>query len=222
MPAILFGSIGTLADTSELQRESFNRAFAAHGLDWRWEREEYIELLQGSGGAGRIRDVAARRGEEVDADAVHATKSQLFQEALASADVQPRPGVVDTLRDAREAGFGVALVTTTSTENVDALLGALAPEVGRDAFDLVLDVTDVDAPKPDPAAYRLARERLGEAADAVVAVEDNVGGARAADADGIACVAFPTANTASHDFAAATRQVDHLSFSELRGLIPAA
>ena len=38
MSAILFGSISTLADTSELQRRAFNEAFEAHGLDWNWSR----------------------------------------------------------------------------------------------------------------------------------------------------------------------------------------
>ena len=50
MPAILFGSIGTIADTSELQRQSFNKAFALHNLQWQWSRAEYISLLEKSGG----------------------------------------------------------------------------------------------------------------------------------------------------------------------------
>jgi hypothetical protein len=33
MTTVLFDSIGSLADTSELQREAFNEAFRAHGLD---------------------------------------------------------------------------------------------------------------------------------------------------------------------------------------------
>jgi hypothetical protein len=37
---ILFGSISTVADTSELQREAFNAAFAEHGLDWRWDPDD--------------------------------------------------------------------------------------------------------------------------------------------------------------------------------------
>jgi phosphoglycolate phosphatase-like HAD superfamily hydrolase len=32
--AILFGGIGTLAATSELQREAFNWTFEEQGLDW--------------------------------------------------------------------------------------------------------------------------------------------------------------------------------------------
>jgi len=54
MSAVLFGSIGALADTSEVQREAFNEAFRAHGLDWDWSREEYRQLLQSSGGKDRI------------------------------------------------------------------------------------------------------------------------------------------------------------------------
>ena len=34
--AILFGSIGTIVETSELQRKSFNQAFSEAGLDWNW------------------------------------------------------------------------------------------------------------------------------------------------------------------------------------------
>jgi hypothetical protein len=50
MSAILFGSISTLADTSELHRQTFDRAFKADGLDWYWHREEYLAMLENSGG----------------------------------------------------------------------------------------------------------------------------------------------------------------------------
>ena len=61
MPAILFGSIGTIADTSELQRQAFNKAFALHNLEWQWSRTEYISLLEKSGGTCRIQ-VVKRKG----------------------------------------------------------------------------------------------------------------------------------------------------------------
>ena len=63
MPAVLFGSIGALADTSELQREAFNEAFDAHGLDWNWSRDEYRALLAGQRRRGpdrRLRQLARR------------------------------------------------------------------------------------------------------------------------------------------------------------------
>ncbi|MGI3784333.1 MAG: HAD-IA family hydrolase, partial [Janthinobacterium lividum] len=208
MTAILFGSISTVADTSELQRKAFNQAFAAHGLDWNWDRDQYAALLTGSGGRDRVAAYAAEVGADVDAAAVHATKSALFQESLATADLTPRAGVLDTVRAAKDAGVRVGFVTSTSAGNVSALLSALEPDLGRDVFDVVTDTSTVSATKPDPAAYLAALATLGEEPERCVAIEDNVDGVTAAQAAGVRCVAFPNGNTAAHDFSAAQDQVD--------------
>jgi len=213
--ALLFGSISTIADTSELQRDSFNEAFATHGLDWRWDREEYVALLTSNGGADRVAQYAADRGQDVDAAAVHRTKTELFQQKLAEGTVSARPGVIETLRAAQDAGTQVALVTTTSPENVKALVQALQPDLSLEDFDLVVDSSAVSSPKPDRAAYVYTLGRLGVEAGQAVAVEDNVGGLQAAQAAGIACVAFPNTNTVSHDFSAASAVVDHLDLTDL-------
>ncbi len=220
MPAILFGSIGTIADTSELQREAFNQAFEAHGLGWRWDREEYLTLLEQSGGEQRIAEQARSAGRDVDAAAVHRTKSELFQQRLAAARITPRPGVVETIRDGRRSGMKIALVTTTAKENVAAVVEALGPDLRAADFDLIVDASQIEKPKPDPAAYTFALERLGEDAQACVAIEDNLGGVEAATVAGLACAAFPNENTAQHDFARAERRVDELRFDDLRTLIP--
>jgi HAD superfamily hydrolase (TIGR01509 family) len=212
--AILFGSISTVADTSELQRAAFNRAFAEHGLDWTWDRDDYRAMLVTSGGSARVAEYGEARGQSVDAKAVHATKSAFFQESLAGA-ATPRPGVVETIRQAKAAGVKVGLVTTTAPENVAALLDALGPDIGRDDFDVVVDSAQVDQPKPDGAVYAYALRQLGEDAADAVAVEDNVDGVRAAVAADVTCVAFPNANTEGHDFPGAARVVDHLDFAEL-------
>ena len=215
MSALLLGSISVVADTSELQRTAFNEAFAEHGLDWEWDRDHYVAMLEGNGGADRIAAYAAERGEDVDAAAVHATKSRIFQRNLAKGGAQLRPGVLEAVREARQAGARVALVTTTSPANVAALLEAL-PDISADDFDLLVDATAVDRPKPDPAAYRYALDALGEDAADAVAVEDNVGGVRSAVSAGVATVAFPNANTATHDFSAAAAVVDRLDYTDLR------
>src|SRR6478752_1519395 len=107
MSAFLFGSISTLADTSELQREAFNAAFRQHGLDWHWDREEYRTMLQDSGGAARIEQYAHSKGQEIDAAAVHAAKSRNFQQLLAGARLSPRDGVKQTLVGLRKRGTKV-------------------------------------------------------------------------------------------------------------------
>lgn len=221
MSAILFGSISTLADTSELQRRAFNEAFIAHGLDWEWSRDDYVSMLGSNGGAQRVADYAAQRGDEVDAAEVHATKSAIFQELVGEAKLTARPGVVATIERAREQGHQVGLVTTTSPENVAALLDALESELGAGAFDIVVDKTAVDEPKPAPAAYLYALSELGvDPADAV-AIEDNVGGVAAAVDAGITCVAFPNQNTADSDFSGAIETVDAVDPDRLAQLVAA-
>ena len=59
---LLFGSIGTLVETSEIQRKSFNEAFKKKGLDWYWTKKEYIKLLNKSGGKDRITEYARTKG----------------------------------------------------------------------------------------------------------------------------------------------------------------
>ena len=217
MAAILFGSISTLADTSELQRAAYNEAFRVHGLDWTWEQDEYAALLEKSGGQDRVEQYAVARGQEVDAGAVHATKSEIFQQKVVDG-VEPRPGVVDTVEAARRDGVKLALVTTTSRANVTALTQALHAAVDVSAFDLVVSADDVETVKPDPAVYAYALEQLGELGDDCVAVEDNVGGVESATAAGIRCVAFPNENTAQHGFDQAVGTVDRLDYAELRAV----
>ncbi len=218
MPAVLFGSIGTVAETSELQRAAFNEAFKEHGLDWSWSQDEYKQLLEKSGGQTRIAEYASSRGEDVDAAAVYETKSDLFRRNLLDAAPGPREGVVEVIDAARESGYQVGLITTTSRANVDALGPAIEPTLDLNQFDLIVDESEVDNPKPDGAAYTYALEKLGLRPEQCVAIENNVDGVSAAKAAGIAVVAFPGEDNADHDFSAADERFEAISFARLNEL----
>ncbi len=58
--ALLFGSIGSIVETSEIQRKSFNKAFKQYGLNWNWTKSEYLSLLSKSGGKDRISGYAKK------------------------------------------------------------------------------------------------------------------------------------------------------------------
>lgn len=221
MSAILFGSISTLVDTSELQRRSFNEAFKSHQLDWSWSQEEYRSMLGSNGGADRIAQYAAEHGDEVDAETVHSTKSDIFQRLVAESSLVARPGVAEVIESASARGVKLGFVTTTSRRNVDAVLAALSPEVSSDSFGVIVYSSSVTAGKPDPAAYTFALEALGETADHCVAIEDNAGGLQAAVAAGIVCVAFPNQNTAQTDFSTAIETVDALDPDRVHALMAA-
>ena len=219
MAAILFGSIGSIAETSELQRRAFNLAFKAHGLDWHWEREQYRKLLIYSGGQQRI--AAYAKGRNVDAHAIHETKSLIFQELLTELGALPRAGVLETIHSAQQEGLSLALVSATSPQNIAQLIAALHPHIHANDFAVIVDGSRLKHLKPAPDAYLYALEQLDLTANDCVAIEDNGDGLAAARSAGIGCVAFPGENTRDHDFSAALQITDVLRFNEIKALIPA-
>ena len=216
MPAILFGSIGTIADTSELQRQAFNKAFALHNLDWQWSRTEYMSLLGKSGGTHRIEDYARSMGQSVDASAIHHSKSEIFQKALHEEPLIARPGVVDVIQKAKQKELKLALVTVTSEQNVLSMLQALRNEIDANDFDLVLNCSKVEYPKPAKDAYEFALRELNQIPDDCVAIENNIDGLISAKAAGLACIAFPDENTVDHTFDGASLLVKYLEFEQLQ------
>ena len=95
--AIFFGSIGTLAETSDLQRRAFNQAFAEAKLDWCWDVELYKGLLKKSGGKGRIQGFAAQKGIPVDAPHLHKRKTEIFNDFMTKKNLPLRPGVSEVI-----------------------------------------------------------------------------------------------------------------------------
>ncbi|MEL6352068.1 MAG: HAD-IA family hydrolase [Cyanobacteria bacterium J06627_28] len=217
--ALLFGSIGTLVDTSELQRQAFNQAFKKHKLDWQWSRADYTQMLKKSGGRQRIEDYAQKKGTAVDIQAIHRDKSEIFQQLMEATHIFPRQGVEDTITAAKREGVKLALVTTTSEKNVATLLSAISDRISPDIFDLIVDNSDVTVGKPSSAAYEFALEQLHQTADSCVAIEDNLDGVKAATASGIPCIAFPGENTAQHTFSRAEYKTNCLSFETMKPLL---
>jgi len=209
--AVLFGSIGSLVESSDLQRRAFNAAFLEAGLAWEWTPEIYAPLLRGSGGRARIEAYAARTGAEVDAEALHRRKSEIFRTMIAEAGLPLRSGVPEVLEAARAAGCALGAVSTTSRGNVDDLLAHARPPIGRETFDVMTTAEDVARPKPAPDAYAYALSRLGLPAEAVIAVEDSPQSAEAARAAGIATVAFPGAYHADRPFEGVVAVLDRLT-----------
>ena len=207
--AVLFGSIGTLVETSELQRTAYNAAFAEAGLSWFWDTKAYRQMLKSAGGQSRLTDYAATRNDEVNVPALHLRKTELFMDLVSRTPLALRPGVSDVLESARRNGVKTALVTTTSKANVTTVLRAGGLSVG--AFDTVIDRSHVEHPKPAPDAYERALLDLHLVPADAMAIEDNPDGVSAAVAAGLECIAFPGAMHDHSDFINAPIITDTLS-----------
>ena len=125
LEALIFDVDGTLAETEEAHRRSFNEAFAAFGVDWSWDRELYRELLQVTGGKERLQHYIEDwkpRGSEV----ALARFAEIYEEtsvryaALVRAGAAPaRPGIRRLITEAHERGVRLAIATTSLRESVD-------------------------------------------------------------------------------------------------------
>ena len=73
--SIIFGSIGTIVETSNIQRKSFNKAFKKSGLDWHWSVGEYKKLLERSGGENRLSNYSNKKNIKINTKLGFATST---------------------------------------------------------------------------------------------------------------------------------------------------
>ncbi len=214
--ALLFGSIGSVAETSDIQRRAYNQALREAGLNWVWDKDTYAELLTLSGGKERLAMLASATGHELSAkqiEQIHARKTEIACEEIVRTQVSLRPGVADLAKLGKDRGMKLAFVTTTYEPNVDAIFEAAGSTLSRDDFDYIVERTDVAHGKPAPDAYMLALKQLDIAPADALAIEDTANSVMAAKRAGITVVATPGELSASQDFWQADVVVDALSTS---------
>ena len=219
LKAVLFDVDGTLAETEEFHRHAFNAAFAEHGVAASWSVDEYRELLRVTGGKERLARYFQERAMDVPPErirAIHATKNGLYARQLAAGAIGLRPGVRRLLDAAQVQGLQLGIATTTSSENLEALLAPLlggagaAPQAWRARFACVVAGDQVPRKKPAPDVYLACLAQLGISAAEALAVEDSPQGVAAARAAGIAVLVTPSCYTLGQDFGAADLVVPDL------------
>lgn len=199
--ALLLGSIGVIAETSDMQRVAFNAAFAEAGLDWEWTADEYQALLKKSGGEKRITEYALARHQTVDAAALHKAKEAQYERILADVGLRLRPGVRDLMDEAANRAIPVAWVTDTSEAQMRSVLDNLGGSLHADEFHFIGSTVHVENRKPAPDIYDAALTYLRVAASEAIAVEDTGICAEAALNAGIRTYGYPNEYAELGDFA---------------------
>ena len=200
---LMFGAIGALMETSDIQRRAYNQALKEAGLRWEWSRGVYAELLNQSGGQERLSLLVAATGAGLSAaeiEAIHARKTVLACQEMVSRRVRLRPGVVELMALAKSRGMKLAFVTTTYQPNIDAIFEAAGDTLRADAFDYIASRSRVVHGKPHPEAYLAALAHFGVGPDAALAIEDTAVSTMSAKRAGLQVVATPGEITSGQDF----------------------
>jgi beta-phosphoglucomutase-like phosphatase (HAD superfamily) len=219
LKAVLFDVDGTLADTErDGHRVAFNAAFEESGLDWNWDVELYGELLEITGGKERIhhyiKNYAPAELERKELDSwiagLHKVKTKHYVSLLGRGGIPLRPGVERLIRELRDAKVKIAIATTTTEENVTALLKSTLGEDSLGWFDVIGAGDIVPGKKPEPDIYHWALRQLGLPAHECVAVEDSENGLRASLAAGLHTLVTVNDYTRLQNFSGAALVVSDL------------
>ncbi|GMN33837.1 hypothetical protein TIFTF001_004363 [Ficus carica] len=224
LEALIFDCDGVILESEHLHRQAYNEAFAHFNVrcssspePLNWGLEFYDELQNRvGGGKPKMRWYFKEHGwpsstifetppedDENRAkliDTLQDWKTERYKEIIKSGTVEPRPGVLRLMDEAKAAGKKLAVCSAATKSSVILCLENL---IGLDRFqslDCFLAGDDVKLKKPDPSIYLTAAEKLGLSGKDCIVVEDSVIGLQAATSAGMPCVITYTSSTADQDF----------------------
>lgn len=232
LQAVLFDVDGTLADTEQDgHRLAFNAAFKEFGLDWDWNIDLYGDLLQITGGKERIRHYIERfvpallsKSDLKDWIAsIHKTKTKYFESLMETGRIPLRPGVARLIRELRHENIRLAIATTTTMENVTALLKSTLGEESIGWFDVIGAGDIVPLKKPAPDIYLWVMKQMSLSADQCIAVEDSENGLKSALAANLPALITVSGYTRTQNFDGAITVLSDLGepsqpFNQLNGM----
>jgi HAD superfamily hydrolase (TIGR01509 family) len=117
----------------------------------------------------------------------HKRKSEIYKQLIREGRLPGRPGVRRVVQEAHDAGWKLAVASTSAEESVRGVLEYVVGQVLAADF-LVLAGDIVPQKKPAPDIYLLTMEKLGISHHEALVVEDSRNGLLSARSAGIHCV----------------------------------
>ncbi|XP_055829279.1 haloacid dehalogenase-like hydrolase domain-containing protein At4g39970 [Solanum dulcamara] len=251
LEALIFDCDGVILESENLHRQAYNDAFSHFNvrcpssssssseepLNWSLE---FYDVLQNQIGGGKPKmrwyfkehgwptSTIFQNPPEDDSnrakliDTLQDWKTERYKQIIKSGTVEPRPGVLRLMDEAKAAGKMLAVCSAATKSSVVLCLENL---IGLDRFhglDCFLAGDDVKEKKPDPSIYITAAKKLGVSENNCLVVEDSVIGLQAATGAGMSCVITYTSSTADQDFKEAIAIYPDLSdvgFNDLESLL---
>ena len=182
--AVIFDMDGLMIDSERVSLACWSEAAAELGLPL--DEAFFVRMV----GLGDRDSQALLRGQGVSDAMIEtmAARCHDLYEARTQTGLPLRPGILDLLELLKAHGIPRAVATTTRQPRANRKLAAagLLPY-----FDAVITSGDVAHPKPAPDIYLLAAQRLGQAPERCLALEDSPAGTRAAVAAGMTVIQVP-------------------------------
>lgn len=186
--AVLFDMDGVLYNSMPYHASAWHRAMAQFGYDL---PEEEVYMHEGRTGTSTVNLVSRREhGEEVSderVEEIYKVKSKFFNEFPPA---EPMPGALSLLRQLKEQGLKILIVTGSGQRSLLDRLNSDFPDIFR--RELMVTAFDVKRGKPDPEPYLMGLQKGELHPNECIVVENAPLGVRAAKAAGIFTIAVNT------------------------------
>lgn len=218
LKALIFDVDGTLANTErDGHLVAFNLAFAELELDWVWSNELYHQLLDVTGGQLRIKHYVNTYQSDCvhdDLDAlaatIHARKTQIYVRLVHEGKIPLRLGVERLFNEARAQGLRMAIATTTTLANVEALITNTLGKAALDWFEVIGAGNCVPNLKPAGDIYHWVLAKMKLDANECIAFEDSHNGIVSATQANLKTLITTNEYTETHTFDGAMAILNNL------------
>ena len=207
-PTLIFDCDGVLVDSEAIAEATLIELLG----EWLPDLHAESELRQALGmtTANILRHLEALSRHRLPTDATQRVDSII--EARLAEELQAMPGVAAAIG---AIPLPKAVVSNSRRQRVVASLACTGLDVLLGEAP-IFSADEVELPKPDPALYHLAAERLGVEASECLVIEDSVAGVTAAHTAGMTVVGFVGAShieagqAARLEAAGAWRVIEHM------------
>ncbi len=200
---VVFDFDGLLLNTELHELIGWQQVFERQGV---WlDPKEWAKCVGGGDPPWRVEDHLAELCPDIDIYQARRDALAIRDAGLIELTLQPGAHELLDLLDAEGIPFGIA-------SNARSLWveGFLANLEMRHRFACICTQDMVGVPKPNPAVYLLACDRLGIDPARSLGLEDSSNGVAAAKAAGMSVFAIPNEVTRSYDFSAADELFESL------------
>ena len=209
--AVIFDMDGVIIDSEPIHSRVKMDTFAHFGIPF---HEEDLARYMGRTSNAIFGETLAKEGRtDIKPEDMAAYKHAHYLEILQSGEIAPVTGSVELIKSLHEAGFPLALATSSNVWVMNTVLDAFGI---RPYFSSILSGGELTESKPHPAIYLISAERLGVKPAECLVIEDTTNGIMAAKRAGMNCVAYRNPHSGNQDLSLADEIVDSLSEIEVK------
>ncbi len=211
-----FGAIfdldGVLVDTSEFHYQSWLALGREYGFTM--SRDFFLETF-GQRNVAIIPRLISKTLSSEEIYRLSERKEELYRR-ICRGHLQPLPGAVLLVRSLSEAGFKLAIGSSTARANIDLVLEELGL---KSFFQTIVSAEEVRRGKPDPEVFLKAADRMGVLPSQCVVIEDAPAGIEAGKRAEMKTIAVATTHPRERFEGVADRVVESLESLTVEDLV---